>query len=31
MKKVFNAIQNLVYGDTRLILTEQQIKNTRTH
>ena len=31
MKKVFNAIQNLVYGDTRLILTEQQIKNTKTH
>ena len=31
MKKVFNAIQNLIYGDTRLILTEQQIKNTRTH
>lgn len=31
MKKVFNAMQNLIYGDTRLILTEQQIKNTRTH
>lgn len=31
MKKMFNAMQNLIYGDTRLILTEQQIKNTRTH
>lgn len=31
MKKVFNAMQNLIYGDTRLILTEQQIKNTRTY
>ena len=31
MKKVFNAMQNLIYGDTRLILTEQQLKNTRTH
>ena len=31
MKKVINAMQNLIYGDTRLIFTEQQIKNTRTH
>lgn len=31
MKKVFNAMQNLIYGDTRLILTEKQIKNTRAY
>lgn len=31
MKKVFNAMQNLIYGDTRLILTEQQLKNTKTY
>lgn len=30
MKKVFNAMQNLIYGDTRLILTERQLKNTKT-
>jgi hypothetical protein len=31
MKKVINAMQNLIYGDTRLILTEQQLKNTKTY
>jgi hypothetical protein len=31
MKKVFNAMQNLIYGDTRLILTENQLKNIKTH
>lgn len=31
MKKVFNAMQNLIYGDTRLILTEQQLKNAKTY
>lgn len=31
MKKVFNAMQNLIYGDARLILTENQLKNIKTH
>ena len=31
MKKVFNAMQNLIYGDTRLILTENQLKNIKTY
>lgn len=31
MKKVFNVMQNLIYGDTRLILTENQLKNTKTY
>lgn len=31
MKKVINAMQNLIYGDTRFILTEKQLKNTRTY
>jgi hypothetical protein len=31
MKKVFNTMQNLIYGDTRLILTENQLKNIKTH
>ena len=31
MKNIFNAMQNFIYGDARLILTEQQLKNTRTH
>lgn len=31
MKKVFNAMQNLIYGDTRLILTENQLKNTKNY
>lgn len=30
MKKVINAMQSLIYGDTRIILTEQQLKNTKT-
>ena len=30
MKKVFNAMQNLIYGDTRIILTENQLNNTKT-
>lgn len=31
MKKIFSAMQNFIYGDARLILTEQQLKNTITH
>ena len=31
MKKVNNTMQNLIYGYTRFILTEKQLKNTRTH
>ena len=31
MKNIINAIQNLVYGDARLILTEQQLKNIKNH
>ena len=31
MKKVFNAMQNFIYGDARIILTEKQLKNTKTH
>ena len=31
MKKVINAMQNLIYGDTCLILTENQLKNTKTY
>ena len=31
MKKMFNAMQNLIYGDTRFILTEKQLKNTNSH
>lgn len=31
MKKVINTMQNLIYGDTRLILNEKQIKNIKTH
>ena len=31
MKNIINAMQNLIYGGTRLILTEKQIKNTRAY
>lgn len=31
MKKVFNTMQNLIYGDTRFILTEQQLKNIKAY
>ena len=31
MKKMFNAMQNLIYGDTRLILTDKQLVNTKSH
>ncbi len=30
MKKMFNAMQNLIYGDERLILTKQQLENIKT-
>ncbi len=30
MKNIINAMQNFIYGDTRLILTENQLKNTKT-
>ena len=30
MKKAINAMQNFIYGDFRLILTENQLKNTKT-
>lgn len=29
MKNIINAMQNLIYGDTRLLLTEKQLKNTK--
>jgi hypothetical protein len=31
MKNAINAMQNLIYGDTRLILTENQLKNINSH
>lgn len=31
MKNIINAMQSLIYGDTHFILTEQQLKNTKTH
>ena len=31
MKKVFNAMQSLVYGDTRLILSEKQLQNIKNY
>ena len=31
MKNIINAMQSLIYGDTHLILTDKQLKNTRTH
>ena len=31
MQKMIDAMQNLIYGDTRLILTEKQLKNTKTY
>lgn len=31
MKNIINAMQNLIYGDTRLILTEQQLKNIKAY
>lgn len=30
MKNIINAMQNLIYGDTRLLLTEKQLKNIKT-
>lgn len=30
MKNAINAIQNFIYGDTRFILTEERLKNTKT-
>lgn len=30
MKNAINAMQNLIYGDTLLILTENQLKNIKT-
>jgi hypothetical protein len=30
MKKMFNAMQNLIYGDERLILSEKQLHNIKT-
>lgn len=30
MKKMFNAMQNLIYGDARLILSEKQLQNIKT-
>lgn len=30
MKNAINAMQNFIYGDTRLILTENQLKNIKT-
>ena len=30
MKKVINAMQNLIYGDERLILSEKQLQNIKT-
>ena len=31
MNKIFNAMQNFIYGDARLILTEQQLKSIKNH
>lgn len=30
MKNIINALQNLVYGDFRLVLSEKQLKNIKT-
>lgn len=30
MKKIINAMQSLIFGDTRLLLTEKQLKNIKT-
>lgn len=30
MKNIINAMQNLIYSDTRLLLTEKQLKNIKT-
>lgn len=29
MKNIINALQNFIYGDTRLLLTEKQLKNIK--
>lgn len=29
MKKIFNAMQNLIFGDFRLILSEKQLQNIK--
>jgi hypothetical protein len=30
MKNVINAMQNFIYGDFRLILSDNQLKNIKT-
>ena len=30
MKKMFNAMQNLIYGDVRLILSKKQLESIKT-
>lgn len=30
MKNIINTLQNFIYGDTRLLLTEKQLKNIKT-
>lgn len=30
MKQIVNALQNLVFGNFRYLLTEKQLKNTKT-
>lgn len=30
MKNIINALQNFIYGDTRLLLTEKQLKNIKS-
>ncbi len=30
MKNIINALQNFIYGDTRLIFTEKQLKNIKS-
>ncbi len=30
MKNIINAMQNLIYGDFRLVLSEKQLKNIKT-
>lgn len=30
MKNIINALQNFIYGDFRLTLTDKQLSNTKT-
>lgn len=30
MKNIINALQNFIYGDNRLLLTEKQLKNIKS-